>query len=440
MTTSSHTPAVIDRLTPSVGPLEADYRAATPESERIDGRACRVMPGGDTRVAGFWLPYPITMTGGSGAHMTDVDGRRYLDLAGNYTSLVHGHAYPPIVEAVEEQVRRGTAWPARCEASVELAELIVDRVDAIDRVRFTNSGTEATMLALQIACHVTGRSKVLMARHGYHGSHDAFEAGAWGTGGPRTVLAEYGDATSFRAALEAHGPEIAAVFLEPVAGAGGLIPAPDGFLAEVCEASRTAGALFVCDEVITFRLATGGAQSDQGVTPDLTALGKLIGGGVAVGAVGGRADIMEVTDPRRLGVLASGTYNGNPLTCAAGVAAVRHLTGERIDEMGRLAARLGAGLEQAAQEQGVALSTTRAGSLVNVYLLDEAPSSPGLLDRADLGVITLFHLAALLEGVLFPARGLMAVSSVMDESDIDEAIDRCARALHRLRRCADTDA
>ena len=206
------------------------YRERTKSSAANFVEATRVMPGGTSRQASFWQPYPLTIERGAGAYIEDVDGNRYLDLLNNYTSLVHGHAYPPIVEAVREQVGRGTSWAAANEPQLRLASTIVERVPSIDKVRFTNSGTEAAALAFTIARIVTGRHKVLMARYGYHGSLLEFEIGSFGNAGHLTYLARYNDLADFENVLQKNGEEIAAVFLEPVMGAGGIVCGDEQFL------------------------------------------------------------------------------------------------------------------------------------------------------------------------------------------------------------------
>ncbi|MCP5036912.1 MAG: aminotransferase class III-fold pyridoxal phosphate-dependent enzyme, partial [Rhodobacteraceae bacterium] len=186
--------------------------------------------GGNSRQAGYWAPYPLTIKSASGAWVTDTDGNRYIDLLNNYTALVHGHAYAPITEAVAKQVGNGTCWAAINEAQTDLAEQLTNRVSSVEQVRFTNSGTEAGILALIIARATTGRNKILMARGGYHGSLMEFDCGFFGKPGPMTYLGEYGDSDSFKQQLNQHGDEIAAVFLEPVMGASGIIPATAEFL------------------------------------------------------------------------------------------------------------------------------------------------------------------------------------------------------------------
>jgi glutamate-1-semialdehyde 2,1-aminomutase len=349
-----------------------------------------------------------------------VDGNEYLDLLYNYTAMVHGYAYPPIVAAVD--IGRGTGWAANNPAMIELAELMVDRVASIDRIRFTNSGSEAALLALTIAREITGRYKVLMARGGYHGSLQEFESGTLGKPGPATFLAEYGDVASFEAVLAEHGSEIAAVFVEPVQGAGGVVRGTSEFLNGLRAAAHRAGALFVLDEVITFRLATGGIQAELGVDPDLTMFGKIIGGGFPVGAVGGKLDLMDVFEPSRLRALHSGTYNANPVTMAAGLVSVRELTAERIARMHALAERLERGLLDAGARAGLAVKVRRVGSLLAVNVSSpDAPTPDPTPAR--------FHLAALNRGLMFAPRGMMALATVLDEERIDEAIERAAAAM-----------
>jgi glutamate-1-semialdehyde 2,1-aminomutase len=387
------------------------------------------------------------MVSGAGPYMTDADGHQYIDFSGNYTSLVHGHAYPPVVEAVERRIRAGTAWPARAESQTELAELLCERVPSIQRVRFTNSGTEAAILAMHVAKALTGRLKILMARQGFHGQHEATESGTYAGltsaplfGGPtgedgHTLVADYGDAESFEKVLANRGEEIAAVFLEPVQGAGGLVTASADFFRRVGDAARAAGALYVLDEVITFRLGTGGAQQAMGVTPDLTMLGKLIGGGFPVGAIGGRADVMSVTDPREMKLSASGTFNGNPVTTTAGAVAVRELTADRIIAMASQAKRLRAGIEAAASKAGLPITIRQAGSLLNVFLSERAPASALL--REDQALIESFHLAGMNHGLYFASRGMIVVSTVMTEALIDDAIDRFGATLNAVAREAE---
>jgi glutamate-1-semialdehyde 2,1-aminomutase len=410
--------------------IEQSFRARTPASAEHAAAARRVMPGGDTRAAGHHPPYQLTMVQGAGASLTDLDGNRYLDLIGNFTSLVHGNAYPPILDAARTAMDDGTNWPARNRHAVTLAEEIVARVPSVEQLRFTNSGSEATMVAVEIARVATGRRKVLMARYGYHGSAPHFECGTFGHEGPDTLLATFGDVSGFEAALAEHSSEIAAVILEPVMGSAGLIAATADDLERTGRAARAAGAVFILDEVITLRLSTGGAQAVLGVTPDLTAMGKIIGGGFPVGAVGGRADLLALCDPDKPRLFHSGTFNGNPVTTAAGLVSLQHLSAEQIDAMAVRASELETVLAKAAAGVGVPLSVRRAGSMLQLFFSEEAPDA--IAERTDGAAMTAFHLAALNHGVFFAPRGLLALSTVLDDELLAEAGDRLTAAMADL--------
>jgi glutamate-1-semialdehyde 2,1-aminomutase len=411
--------------------IEQRYRARTPASAATGARAARVMPGGDTRSVTYYRPYPLTIARGQGPFLWDIDGNRYIDLLGNYTSLVHGNAYPPIVEAIARVSAQGTAWPARNEVQIELAELICERVASVERVRLCNSGSEAGMLAAQLSRRATGRGQLLMAREGYHGSYDDLAA-EWAGEGGRTMLAEYGDAASFETMLARHGGQIAAVFLEPILGSSGIIAPPPDFLPRVAEAARRAGALFVVDEVITLRLGIGGAQAAAGIAPDLTMMGKIIGGGLPVGALGGRADLMAHFDPAGEHPMHhSGTFNGNPLTCAAGVVSLRELNADRIAAMDRMASQMHSEMERAAAALRLPFAIRRAGSLMNVTF--EGSGAGGVHTRAA-RMMENFHLAALNQGLFFAPRGLIALSTVMNDDLITEICARAAAALGDVGR------
>jgi glutamate-1-semialdehyde 2,1-aminomutase len=408
--------------------IEERYRAATEKSAQLSKRAERVMPGGDTRTTTYHRPYPLTLKRGEGPFVWDVDGNKYIDLLGNYTSLVHGNAYPPIVEAVSKAVRDGSSWPARSEAQIELATLLCERVASVDRVRFCNSGTEAGMLAAHVARRLTGRKLILMARYGYHGSYDDLEVGLAGQEGERTMLADFGEATVFEALLYERGSEIAAVFLEPILGSAGIVEPPADFLGRVAEAAHSAGAMFVVDEVITMRLAEGGAQQIFDVKPDLTMFGKIIGGGFPVGAIGGSEEVMSAFDPRNRGtIFHSGTFNGNPVTCAAGAVSVRELTQARIDKMANQAERLAAELARAARQVGLPFSVRHYGSLMNVFFLKEPP--PATIAREDARAIASFHLAALNQGLFLAPRGMIALSTVITDEVLSDICARAAKAM-----------
>jgi len=405
--------------------IHAAYLERAPASAENYARACEFMPGGTSRQAAFWAPYPLTIKRGEGAYFRDIDGHQYLDLINNYTAMVHGHAYPPIIEAVRKQIGNGTGWAAANEPQSRLASLIVDRVPSIEQVRFTNSGSEAGALAFTIARIITGRTKLLMARYGYHGSLLEFEIGSFGREGPLTHLATYNDLADFEAVLDEHGDDIAAVFLEPVLGSGGVIEGGAQFLHGVRAAAHKAGALFVLDEVLTLRFAVGGCQAGINLEPDLTMLGKIIGGGFPVGAVGGSADVLRIFDPADMKVFHTGTFNANPVTMVAGEISLRELTAGRIERMDNLRELLQSGLADVAKKHGLPLATNHYGSCLNLYFSEAVPESSVVRD--DEVLMNKFHLACMNQGLFIAPRGMIALSTVIGEEHIAEAID-CADA------------
>jgi len=284
------------------------------------------------------------------------------------------------------------------------------------------------MLAAHVARRLTGRKLILMARYGYHGSYDDLEVGLAGQDGERTMLADFGEATAFEALLSERGSEIAAVFLEPILGSAGIVVPPAGFLGRVAEAAHRAGAMLVVDEVITLRLAEGGGQQIFDVKPDLTMFGKIIGGGFPVGALGGSEEVMSAFDPRNRGtIFHAGTFNGNPVTCAAGTVSVRELTQARIDKMGKQAERLAAELARAARQAELPFSVRQYGSLMNVFFLKEPP--PATIAREDARAVASFHLAALNQGLFLAPRGMIALSTVITDEVLSEICERAAKAM-----------
>jgi glutamate-1-semialdehyde 2,1-aminomutase len=403
------------------------YLKRAPTSAKNYARARELMPGGTSRQASFWVPYPLTIKRGEGAYFWDVDGHQYLDLLNNYTAMVHGHAYPPIVEAARKQIGDGTGWAGANEPQNRLAELIVDRIHSIEQVRFTNSGSEAGALAFTIARIITGRSKVLMARYGYHGSLFEFEIGSFGNEGPLTHLATYNKLEDFAAVLGEHGDDIAAVFLEPVMGAGGITAGDADFLHGVRKAAHASGALFVLDEVLTLRFATGGCQAGLDIEPDLTMLGKIIGGGFPVGAVGGRKEVLKIFDPDDLKVFHTGTFNANPVTMVAGEVSLQELTAERIETMHDLRESLQSQLGELARKHGLPFATNHYGSCLNIYFSESVPESSVVRDDDEL--MDKFHLASINHGLFIAPRGLIALSTVTSEKHIAEAIERADAAM-----------
>jgi glutamate-1-semialdehyde 2,1-aminomutase len=406
------------------------YAAETPASQQLTERAKTVLPGGSTRTVGWFAPHPMVFESGSGPYLFDADGRQYIDLFCNGLSLIHGHAYPPIVEVAERVLRSGTAWPGTSEHQIAFAELLSARIPTHGLVRFANTGTESSMLAVKLARAFTGRRSMLKSWAGYHGSYDVLEAGLHGQGEDpgRARLGIFNDLDSFERAFAEHGDEIAAVILESVMYTGVVTAADREFLSGAQELAHRNGALFILDDCLMFRLAEGGSAEYFGIEADLTMLGKFIGGGTPVGAVVGRDDIVGRLDPRRADrIYHGGSFNGNVLGTACGTVAVRDLTATVIADMDRRALHIRAALENAAATRGLPLVTSGIGSAFGVYLSATVPDPTG--PRDDLSLSRLFHLAAIRRGVLIGDQNEFALSSVIDDAVAAEVIDRLTAAL-----------
>ena len=415
------------------------YVAANPASLAAHQDALASMPGGNTRSVLFHTPYPLAMARGQGCRLWDVDGHGYVDLLGEYTAGLYGHSHPVIRAALDTALDRGWNLGAHGTAEARLARLIVERFPGIDLVRFTNSGTEANLMAVATAVAVTGRPKVLVFDGGYHGSVLYFGGGGTPVNAPHQwVLGQYNDAASAVALARAHAGQLACILVEPMLGSGGCIPGERGFLQALRDVATETGALLIFDEVMTSRMSAGGQQARLGITPDLTTLGKYIGGGMSFGAFGGRYDIMDRYDPRRADALPhAGTFNNNVLTMAAGVAGLTEIF--TADAADALFAR-GEALRARLDALSPAMRWTGTGSLMTAHLHPRlsrgAVRSPADLAGADPGLRELFHLDMLERGFYLARRGMVALSLEVGAVELDgfaaavaEFLDNRARLL-----------
>jgi glutamate-1-semialdehyde 2,1-aminomutase len=413
-------------------------------------RARQLFPGGvNSPVRAFRAVGgdPVVLASGSGARVTDVDGHAYVDLLGSWGPLILGHAHPEVVRAIAAAAARGTSFGAPTEAEVRLAELITRAMPSLERLRFVSSGTEATMSALRLARAATGRSKVLKFDGCYHGHSDALlvaagsgvltlglpaSAGVPAPWAADTFSVPYNHLEAVAEAFRRYPEQIAAVIVEPVAGNMGVVPPVGGFLEGLRALTSEQGALLVFDEVITgFRVGPGGAQGLYGIRPDLTCLGKIIGGGMPVGAYGGRADLMGLVAPEGP-VYQAGTLSGNPVAMSAGAATVQLLQDAAVyARLETLGARLADGITAAASDGNTTLRVQRVGSMLTPYFVgaevrDEASAKAADVER----YAQLFH-ALLRRGVYAPPSQFEAwfVSLAHTEADVDLVIQAVTEAL-----------
>lgn len=408
------------------------------------------MPGGvnsPARAFGGVGGEPIVIDRAEGAYLWDLDGNRYIDLIGSWGPMILGHGHPAVVEAVERALHRGTSFGAPTVAENRLAELVVEAVPSIEKVRLVNSGTEATMSAIRLARGYTGRSMIVKFAGSYHGHVDSLLVAAGSSaatlGVPNspgvtqgatsdTLVLRYNDLAAARDAFARHGSQIAGVIVEPVVGNMGCVPPVGGFLAGLRELTLQHGVLLIFDEVMTgFRVAYGGAQSLFGVTPDLTTLGKIIGGGLPVGAYGGRAEIMNHVLPAGK-VFQAGTLSGNPLATAAGIATLEILRDTNpYPQLERAAARLADGWMAAAKASGVTASVGRCGSMLTLFFGEPPITDWDAASRCDTGRYAHWFWGMLGRGVYLPCSQFEAsfLSAAHTEADIETIVAATGEAL-----------
>lgn len=449
--------ALGEMIEPVEKEILARYRERTPGSRARHDEARRYLPAGDTRSATWFAPYPTYMVAGEGAWLRDCDGNRYLDLLNNFTSLAHGHAQPDIVEYAADQLTRGTVFGTAAEPQVALAKLLIQRVPSFEKLRFTNSGTEATMMMMRAARAYTGRDIIVKMDGGYHGSHDfvevsvsadleaadAPEAKVEGRGVPDAVLnavmvAPFNDLEAMEALLKQHHERIAGIIVEPMPNAGGMVPPAPGYLRGLRALADKYGVLLLFDEIVTLRLSSGGFQAIEGAIPDLTAVAKIIGGGFPVGAFGGRQDIMELFDPVASPdfVFHSGTFNGNNMTMTAGLEAMQRLDQAAIERINRLGENLGEGVNRVFRSLGIGAQCLGYGSLQQIHWTDEPVVSLADARRAgeDIGELRqLLHLELLNRGVYTSNRGMFSISTPVTEDDVALALAAVEGALDTLK-------
>jgi glutamate-1-semialdehyde 2,1-aminomutase len=402
------------------------YRVRNPKSLVQHRAACEAMPGGNTRSAIHVDPFPLTMVRGESARLWDLDGHEYVDFLSEFTAGIFGHSHPAILRAINEAVEGGLNFGAHNAAEARFAAAICARFPSIDLVRFTNSGTEANLMAVSAARAITGRPKILVFEGGYHGGVFYFRGHGSALNAPfEYLLGRYNDLEAVETLVRPHRAELAAILIEPMQGTTGCIPAERDFLAGLRTLADETGALLIFDEVMTSRLAPGGLQEAHGILPDLTTLGKYVGGGMSFGAFGGRTEIMERFDPRRPDAFQhAGTFNNNVLTMTAGLVGLTDLyTPERARVLNDGGDGLRERLNAVAQKRGVAMQFTGRGSMISVHMTDAVIRSQEDAEKGNAQLRDLFYFDLVAGGVWFAKRGMFALSIALDEQDGDRLVD-----------------
>ena len=435
------------------GSADAD-RAPTDrraKSHAAFARANELMPGGvnsPARAFGGVGGEPIFFERGTGAYLFDLDGNRYIDYIGSWGPLILGHAHPAVVEAVQKAVARGASFGAPTEAESELAETIIEAMPSIEKVRLVSSGTEATMSAIRLARGFTGRDFILKFAGNYHGHVDSLLVAAGSSaatlsvpnspgvtvGTTRdTLVLPYNDIAALEAAFAEHGTKLAAVIVEPIVGNMGCVLPTESFVQALRELTHKHEALLIFDEVMTgFRVGYGGAQERLGIEPDLTTLGKIVGGGLPLGAYGGRREIMDHILPAGK-VFQAGTLSGNPVATAAGIATLRVLRDERpYERLEKLGARLEEGLHRAAVAAGVPHTIARAGSMMTFFFAGHAVTDWDTASRCDTKAYARYFWGLIDRGIYMPCSQYetLFISAAHSEADIDQTVDAAKDVLN----------
>ncbi len=433
------------------------YVERTPKSRVLQREAEDVLPGGSSRGTAYFAPYPFFAEAGEGHWVWDVDGNRYLDFMLNATSLILGHGHPTIAEALGEQARKGTAFSTPTVTQIRLAKLLRDRVPSLETIRFTNSGTEGTLMAIRAAWAFTGKSKLAKFEGGYHGAHEHVAvsvkppAAALDPAGPTpipeypgqptgvgrdVIVLPYNDLATCERLLRAHADEIGCLIMEPIVSSFGYVPGDPEFLRGIRKLTEALNIVLVYDEVQSFRVAPGGAQELFGVTPDLTAFGKIIGGGMPVGAFGGRRDIMAQYDPTAAGgarIAHAGTFNANPMTLLAGEAVLLALTPAVYRRMADLGESLRMRLRAALASTGVDAQVTGTASLFGVHFTSRPIRNYRDVVTGDAEMTKAVFLGLLNEGILLQTSCAGSLGVMTTETEVDALVDAFGRVVTRVR-------
>lgn len=431
------------------------YTKRTPSSQKAYESAKEYMTGGETRSIVFFKPHPLAIERGEGAYLYDIDGNRYIDLLNNYTSMIHGHSHKKITDAVRSVLDKGVCYGAAIPEQINLSKMLCERVPSIERVRFCNSGTEAVLFAIRAARAYTGKSAIIKMEGCFHGSCDVVQysiapklphedlSDPWkpypdSLGNSKNVakdvfIAPFNNADVVENILKAKASKIAAIILEPIMGQTGAIAAKPQFLKRLRELADEYDVLLIFDEIQCLRVDYGGAQSKYGVIPDLTAVGKWIGGGYPIAAFGGREEIMNVYNPQRDTYIShSGTFNGNRLGMAAGIASMELLDKMAIDRINKMGEQIQAGIQKIILQLNLPISVAQQGSLLHVHFTEDIPIDYETTKSQYSNYSKIMHLMLLNRGIFIAPRGSMNISTVMTDIDVETTIEVYANVFKEM--------
>ncbi|MBT4523006.1 MAG: aspartate aminotransferase family protein [Halieaceae bacterium] len=406
------------------------YRERFPISKQHHDKILQFIPGGATRSLSYFKPYPIHIDYGQGAYVFTPEGHKLFDVTNAYGALVHGHGDPAIVGAVQAGIAKGSQYSAPTLGQYELAKLLCDRVPGLEKLRFLNSGTEATLFALRTARAYTGKDKIIKMSGGFHGTHDCVAAstqkGVVTAGIPAGMTADiievpFNDFDAIENAVSENASHLAAVIMEPFLGAGGIVLPAEGYLEHVRAVTAAQGVLLIFDEIFSLRVNTGGCQKLFGVTPDLTTVGKLVGGGLPIGVLGGKTEIMNIfchestSEP----LYHSGTFNGYETVMQAGIAAVKKYDEDAVSHVNQLGESLQRGIMESASNNGLNIQCNQIGSLLNIHFVNEPVTSVDQVAKSVTQLHDLLHLSLLNKGIFSIPRGLLILTTVMTGEEID---------------------
>lgn len=422
-------------LDDAVGAAKDEYARHNPSSAALHAQALTLMPGGNTRTVLFYAPFPLVMVRGQGSRLVDADGHQYVDFLGEYSAGLYGHSHPAIRAALDQALDEGINLGAHTIAEAELARAVRQRFPSMELLRFTNSGTEANLMAVAAARAATGRTHIMVFEGAYHGAGLAFPSK---DGSPANlpfdfIVAPYNDIEAATATVRRHGDELCAVIVEPMLGAGGCIPGEAGFLQALRSETERCGALLIFDEVMTSRLSPGGLQQVRGIAPDITTLGKYIGGGMSFGAFGGRTEIMQRFDPRHPAALPhAGTFNNNVLSMRAGLAGLTEVfTPQAVGALNGSGDELRERLNALCRARHAALQFTGCGSLMTAHFQAGAIRSVRDVAAGDqrLKELLFFHLLS--SGIYGARRAMFTLSLPLTAADRQLLVDSVADFLGR---------